>query len=197
MRQPLYHFPRMRPCRGPYTLSSWLTLIFRSRRDGRSANGTLTFRRSSTTPLSQSSNLPPASDNAVQPPSVEVPIAQPTTYEVGPSRYSKDDLLEMYNSQHPGGDPSPLFISGWDPSNGVSAGVRGWGKSNDNHVPQDPGTCWDAGGETAPIGLQGFSPDEREVRDEIYSCFGSQSRCGDVNSLTMTFRPFLLTSTRH
>ncbi|EHK49111.1 uncharacterized protein TrAtP1_000291 [Trichoderma atroviride] len=134
-----------------------------SRRDGRSANGTLTFRRSSTTPLSQSSNLPPANDNAVQPPSSEVPMAQPTTYEVGPSRYTKDDLLEMYNSQLPSGNPSHLFISGWDPSNGASAGVRGWGKSNDNHVPQDPGTCWDASGETAPIGLQGFSPEEREA----------------------------------
>lgn len=154
-----------------YTLSSWLTLIFRSRRDGRSANGTLTFRRSSTTPLSQSSNLPPASDNAVQPPSVEVPVAQPTTYEVGPSRYTKDDLLEMYNSQRPGGNPSHLFISGWDPSNGASAGVRGWGKSNENHVPQDPGTCWDASGETAPIGLQGFSPEEREVRDITFFLF--------------------------
>ncbi|KAM0245255.1 hypothetical protein ACHAQJ_010601 [Trichoderma viride] len=134
-----------------------------SRRDGRSANGTLTFRRSSTTPLSQSSNLPPANDNAVQPPSVEAPIAQPTTYEVGPSRYTKDDLLEMYHSQRPSGNPSHLFISGWDPSNGSGAGVRGWGKSSENHVPQDPGTCWDVNGDTVPIGLQGFSPEEREA----------------------------------
>ncbi|UKZ80419.1 hypothetical protein TrVFT333_008178 [Trichoderma virens FT-333] len=134
-----------------------------SRRDGRSANGTLTFRRSSTTPLSQSSNPPPASDNAVQLPTVEAPIAQPTTYEVGPSRYTKDDLLEMYQSQRPGGNPSHLFISGWDPSNVSGSGVRGWGKSNENHVPQDPGTCWDFNGDTAPIGLSGFSQDEKEA----------------------------------
>ncbi|KAH6610125.1 hypothetical protein Trco_000145 [Trichoderma cornu-damae] len=134
-----------------------------SRRDGRSANGTLTFRRSSTTPLSQSSNLPPASDNAVQPPSVEAPIAQPTTYEVGPSRYTKDDLLDMYHSQPSSGNPSHLFISGWDPSNAIGTGVRGWGKSSENHVPQDPGTCWDVNGDTTPIGLQGFSQEEKEA----------------------------------
>ncbi|KAL7783006.1 hypothetical protein V8C43DRAFT_294926 [Trichoderma afarasin] len=134
-----------------------------SRRDGRSANGTLTFRRSSTTPLSQTSNPPPANDNAVQLPTVEDPIPQPTTYEVGPSRYTKDDLLEMYQSQRPGGNPSHLFISGWDPSNASGSGVRGWGKSNENHVPQDPGTCWDFNGDTAPIGLSGFSQDEKEA----------------------------------
>lgn len=77
----------------------------------------------------------------------------------------------MYNSQRPDGNPSHLFISGWDPSNGASAGVRGWGKSNENHVPQDPGTCWDASGEIAPIGLQGFSPEEREVRDNNFFLF--------------------------
>ncbi|KAL7795146.1 hypothetical protein V8C37DRAFT_374649 [Trichoderma ceciliae] len=134
-----------------------------SRRDGRSANGTLTFRRSSTTPFSQPSNLPPANDNAVRPPSVEPPIAQPTTYEVGPSRYTKDDLLEMYHSERPSSNPSHLFISGWDPSNASGTGVRGWGKMSENHVPQDPGTCWEANGDTTPIGLQGFSQEEKEV----------------------------------
>lgn len=148
-----------------FSPSSKLTWMLRSRRDGRSANGTLTFRRSSTTPLSQTSNPPPANDNAVQLPTVEDPIPQPTTYEVGPSRYTKDDLLEMYQSQRPGGNPSHLFISGWDPSNASGSGVRGWGKSNENHVPQDPGTCWDFNGDTAPIGLSGFSQDEKEVRD--------------------------------
>ncbi|KAL7821332.1 hypothetical protein V8C44DRAFT_314264 [Trichoderma aethiopicum] len=135
-----------------------------SRRDGRSANGTLTFRRSSTTPLSQSSNPPPANDNAVQPPSVEeAPLAQPTTYEIGPSRYSKDDLLEMYQSQRPTGNVSHLFIPGWDPSNSGGAAARGWGKSNENHVPQDPGTCWDANGQTTPIGLSAFTEEEKEA----------------------------------
>jgi PERQ amino acid-rich with GYF domain-containing protein len=75
----------------------------------------------------------------------------------------------MYHSQRPSGNPSHLFISGWDPSNGSTAGVRGWGKSSENHVPQDPGTCWDNNGDTVPIGLQGYSPEEREVRTPAFA----------------------------
>ena len=89
----------------------------RSRRDGRSANGTLTLRRSSTTPVSQASQPTPSVDNAVQHPVVaETTSALPSTYEPGPARYSKDDLLEMFRSQKISDDPSRLFISGWDPS---------------------------------------------------------------------------------
>jgi PERQ amino acid-rich with GYF domain-containing protein len=69
----------------------------------------------------------------------------------------------MYQSQRPAGNPSHLFIPGWDPSNSGGAAARGWGKSNENHVPQDPGTCWDANGQTAPIGLSAFTEEEKEV----------------------------------
>ncbi|QPH05361.1 hypothetical protein C2857_003108 [Epichloe festucae Fl1] len=134
------------------------------RRDGRSANGTLTLRRSSTTPNGQTSLHSLSIDNAVQQPAaVGTTFAQPSSHEPGSARYSKDDLLEMFQSQKIGDDPSRLFISGWDPSQVNGGNVRGWGKAHDNHVPQEPGACWDQNGDTTPIGLHGMSAEEKEA----------------------------------
>ncbi|KAF4468222.1 gyf mpd2, partial [Fusarium albosuccineum] len=141
-----------------------------ARRDGRSTNGTLTFRRSSTTPLGQPSSQPPALiDNAVQPPAaVETPIAQthvPTpasTYEVPPARYTKEDLLDMFRLQKTD-NASRLFASSWNPSQVNGHAPRGWGKTNDNHIPQEPGACWDDTGDTTPMGLQDMSSEEKEA----------------------------------
>ncbi|KAG5978797.1 hypothetical protein E4U55_005912 [Claviceps digitariae] len=136
-----------------------------SRRDGRSANGTLTLRRSSTTPIGQASQQTPSVDNAVQPPAANETIsAQAPSLESGYVRYSKDDLLSIYRSQKAGDDPSRLFISGWDPSqvNG-SSNARGWGKANDSHIPQEPGACWHPNGETTPMGLHELSAEEKEA----------------------------------
>ncbi|KAJ6443167.1 GYF domain-containingprotein [Purpureocillium lavendulum] len=140
-------------------------LMLRSRRDGRSANGTLTFRRSSTTPIAgQASNPPPSSENAVQHPSIdEAPVAHPVMYEAGPARYSKDDLLDMFRAQKSPDDTSRLFIPGWDPSTINGGGGRAWGKSSDAHIPQEPNVCWDQTGETLPMGLQDLSLDEKEA----------------------------------
>ena len=138
----------------------------RLRRDGRPANGTLTFRRSSTTPIGQSSQAPPPADNAVQPSSVEPATAHPASFENGPSRYSKEHLLEMYRAAHPSDDPSRLFISGWDPDHVNGNTARPWGKTNENHVPQEPGACWEPNGDTMPMGLQEPSAEEKEVRSD-------------------------------
>lgn len=115
----------------------------------------MTFRRTSTTPLGQSSQTPAPAE-----PADEIP--PPPSFEPTPSRYTKEDLLDMFSGRK-ADDPSRLFISGWDPSliNGSSG--RGWGKSNENHVPQEPGACWDQGGDGAPLGLQGLSSEEVEV----------------------------------
>ncbi|RTE77091.1 hypothetical protein BHE90_008427 [Fusarium euwallaceae] len=140
-----------------------------ARRDGRSTNGTLTFRRSSTTPLGQPSIQPPAStDNAVQPPAtVESSItpvpATTSTYDLPPARYTKEDLLDMFQTQKPGDDASRLFASGWNPGQVNGHAARGWGKSNDNHIPQEPGACWDQTGDTTPMGLQDMSLEEKEA----------------------------------
>lgn len=144
--------------------SLWLTFLVRSRRDGRSANGTLTLRRSSTTPLGQASHPTPSSENAAQQPiSVDTASLQLSNYEPGSARYSKEDLLGMFRSQRAADDPSRLFISGWDPTQVNGGNVRGWGKTNNNHVPQEPEVCWDQNGDTAPMGLHDFSVEEKEV----------------------------------
>ncbi|KAM0369410.1 hypothetical protein ACHAPZ_002950 [Fusarium culmorum] len=137
-----------------------------ARRDGRSTNGTLTFRRSSTTPLGQpSSQPPPSTDHAVQPPATaESPVnASSSTYELLPARYTREELLDIYSSQKPTGDVSHLFAPGWNPGQMNGHAPRGWGKSNDNHIPQEPGACWNDSGESAPMGLQDMSVEEREA----------------------------------
>ncbi|KAG5922343.1 hypothetical protein E4U42_005502 [Claviceps africana] len=135
-----------------------------SRRDGRSANGTLTLRRSSTTPIGQASQQTPSVDNAVQPPAANETIpAQASSHESGYVRYSKDDLLSIYRSQKTGDDPSRLFISGWDPSQVNGNNARGWGKTNDSHIPQEPGACWHPNSETTPMGLHELSAEEKET----------------------------------
>ncbi|KAF7554905.1 hypothetical protein G7046_g6685 [Stylonectria norvegica] len=135
-----------------------------SRRDGRPTNGTLTFRRSSTTPLGQPPSQPPSStDHAVQPHAgVETAIAQPATYDAGSTRYTKDDILDIF---HPvrSNDTSRLFISGWNPGHVNGNAARAWGKPNNDHVPQEPGACWNSAGDSTPMGLQEMSPEEREA----------------------------------
>jgi PERQ amino acid-rich with GYF domain-containing protein len=86
-------------------------------------------------------------------------------YESGPARYSKEELLNIARHQKSRGDPSRLFMQDWNPHvvNGHHSS-RGWGKSSETHVPQEPGACWDANGDTLPMGLQDYTTEEREVR---------------------------------
>lgn len=88
--------------------------------------------------------------------------AEPSVSELGPSRYSREELLTMFRPELTG-DPSHLFMAGWNP-NSVNGGVaRAWGKSNENHVPQEPGVCWDASGSSVPLGLTDLTAEEQEV----------------------------------
>lgn len=82
----------------------------------------------------------------------------------GSLRYTKEQLLALAKAQAPSVDLSSLLISGWNPGQVNGTPARGWGKTNENHVPQDPGVCWDANGQVKPIGLQEMSAEEREVR---------------------------------
>ena len=68
----------------------------------------------------------------------------------------------MYRSQR-AQDPSRLYFPGWDPNAVNGTGSRPWGKSNDNHVPQEPGACWEPNGEVTPMALHEMSMEEREV----------------------------------
>ena len=70
----------------------------------------------------------------------------------------------MYRSGQHSDDPSRLFISSWDPDHVHENPTRGWGKPNDNHIPQEPGACWEPNGDTMPLGLQDLLAEEKEVR---------------------------------
>ncbi|KAJ3553405.1 hypothetical protein NPX13_g10893 [Xylaria arbuscula] len=142
-------------------------------RPARTMNGTLTFRRTSTTPSSQALNQQNMSEPVSAPddPSIiaAMPVGSTVVEDAAPRRYSRDDMLSMFShvqqdlrSHQP--DVSAFFVSGWNPghANGISA--RGWGKSTDSHVlPQEPDICWDTSASTKPIGLEEMTSEEREA----------------------------------
>ncbi|KAG9251883.1 uncharacterized protein F5Z01DRAFT_711345 [Emericellopsis atlantica] len=135
-----------------------------NRRDGRSTNGTLTLRRSSTTPLSHHSQTPSIDSGApLSSTEISAATAQPV-YEVSPARYKKDDLLAMAQGSRSPRDVSNLLHSEWHAghANG-GANPRAWGKSNENHIPQEPGACWDDEGGSTALGLQNLTADEQEA----------------------------------
>jgi hypothetical protein len=83
----------------------------------------------------------------------------------GGARYSRDQLLDVYRMQSATPtsiDVSDLFVNGWNPAHANGTGRSSWGK-NDGYVPQEPGICWDVGGQVKPMGLQAMSEEEREV----------------------------------
>ena len=81
--------------------------------------------------------------------------------DTSPARYSKDELLTVY--RRPRDEPSRLFCQGWSPGNMNGTHGRAWGKSNENHIPQEPGACWVPSGNIAPLGMEDMSSEEREV----------------------------------
>ncbi|KAI9731608.1 MAG: hypothetical protein M1818_007738 [Claussenomyces sp. TS43310] len=153
------------------------------RRETRGTNGTLTLRRSSTTPHGAPSNQTSQSDIVAPLSSLDAtpgPSQQYQSHGLDPSgggRYSKIDLLEIYRNQQnleiSNDDVSRLFANNWDPihSNGNTA--RGWGKSTDSRDHHyGPEICWDQSGEVQPIGLEDIS-----ALEQTASLFSS-----DVNS---------------
>jgi PERQ amino acid-rich with GYF domain-containing protein len=141
----------------------------RARRDNRPSNGTVTLRRSSTTPVAQASSQ---GEPPLPTPSAETPASyqQPnSTYEQSTDfRYSKSQLLDIYKAQvesgASNGDISHLLENSWDPkqSNGAN-GRAGWGKSNDGRDAQGPGICWESKGNVQPIGLEEMTEEEKLV----------------------------------
>lgn len=83
------------------------------------------------------------------------------------TRYSKDQLLEMFRAQEKSGQAitnlSDLFVGNWSPGivNGASNG--GWGKREDHKEATGPDICWDHEGSVHPMGLTMINDDEREV----------------------------------
>ncbi|KAI0508875.1 hypothetical protein F5B22DRAFT_619057 [Xylaria bambusicola] len=148
-------------------------------RPARTMNGTMTFRRTSTTPSSQALNQSNSSEpvSVSDDPSVlaAMPVGSTVVEDAAPRRYSREDMLSMFShvqqdlrSQQP--DVSAIFVSGWSPGHANGVSTRGWGKSNDSHVlPQEPDICWDASGSTKAIGLQDMTSEEKDAFLDVNS----------------------------
>ena len=139
----------------------------RSRKDARPANGTLTLRRTSTTPFAQAASQ---GDAPLHTPGADIQ-QHPSTYEQSTdTRYSKSQLLDIFRSQEEmgalQGDVSRLYVDNWNPeqSNGAN-GRSGWGKSNDGRETYGPEICWDTNGQIRPVGLEEMSEQEKIVRN--------------------------------
>lgn len=87
------------------------------------------------------------------------------------SRYSKDQLLDLFRTQERHGFSSTnvndLFVDGWSPGavNGTSNG--GWGRRDENKEAAGPDICWDHEGTINPISLQEMSEEEKEVNQTL------------------------------
>ncbi|WYZ44804.1 hypothetical protein EsH8_VIII_000120 [Colletotrichum jinshuiense] len=137
-----------------------------ARRDGR-ANGTLTFRRSSTTP-GQPSQPAASSENAFPATPLDSGAAPPTpgaaTYDYSaPSQYMKESIIGLFKNGAAETDASNVYESGWIPGQTNGGATRGWGKSNNNHNSQDPAACWNPRGDSHPVGVSGLSEEEKEA----------------------------------
>jgi PERQ amino acid-rich with GYF domain-containing protein len=145
--------------------------VSRPRRENRGPNGTLTLRRSSTTPHGSSTSQ----TNQMDPmPTSDTTFAQSQQYpEHGnastvENRYSKNKLLDIYKNQQAldelSGDISRLFVNNWEPGHSNGTNGRGWGKGIDSRDHNNgPDICWDQNGQVQPIGLEEITLEEREV----------------------------------
>ncbi|CAK7212135.1 kinesin-like protein [Sporothrix curviconia] len=146
-----------------------------ARRDGRSANGTLTFRRPSAVVINQQSQNAPDASTPALPSVLESPATRPNLPLFdGSLRYSREQLLDIYKGTPSTAiDVSNLFVGGWSTTQ-VNGATRGWGKSSEGTIPQDPTVCWDSNGSVAPIGLQEMTEEEKEVFADVNSTLKPQ-----------------------
>ena len=151
--------------------------FYRSR--PRTNGATQTFRRpslASNTSFSRESNQPSANDYT---PSAGVYVPPHLTSNHPPSprngassetRYSKDQLLELFRSQAKKADNivdiQKLFVDGWNPGAPNDTSNGSWAKRDDHReVAVGPEICWDHGGSIVPLGLMEMDDQEKEVRD--------------------------------
>ncbi|KAJ6008419.1 hypothetical protein N7540_012395 [Penicillium herquei] len=90
-----------------------------------------------------------------------------TAMRNGDSRYSKDQLLDLYKTQRESGSlgkhVEEYFVADWDP-HAVSASANGaWGKRDDHKTSAGPEVCWDHEGQAEPLGLNDMTESEKEV----------------------------------
>lgn len=151
--------------------------VGRPRSRTRPNGATQTFRRPSVAnPQSQQRDSTYNTNSSAPTGSVYVPPHMSATHQTSvnrngiseETRYSKDQLLDMYRAQEKLEQPSPriedLFVDGWHPRapNGTQNG--GWGKKDHHGDAIGTDLCWDYDGGIQPISLNPMSEEEHEVR---------------------------------
>ncbi|KAG9244008.1 hypothetical protein BJ878DRAFT_582857 [Calycina marina] len=133
------------------------TTIYEHGLGPRSQNGTMTFRRSSTTPYAKSSADP---ENQQQ------EQAQGATRQ----RFGVNELEELFRSQiaTSNKDISHLYAPTWEPGQ-TNGSTRGWAKSSDRPDSNAPESCWAADGKVAPKVLEDKTEEEKELLLDVNS----------------------------
>ncbi|KAH8705162.1 hypothetical protein BGW36DRAFT_366987 [Talaromyces proteolyticus] len=136
-----------------------------SRRDGsvggewtrsRMNGATQTFRRPSV-----ATNLSHSRDSSQ-------PIYQSRNGSASDSRYSKEQLLNIFKNQRDSGtlgkNMGDHFLATWNPLEETSTTNGAWMKREDQKdAPSGPEVCWDHLGLHGPLGLTDLTEDEREL----------------------------------
>jgi hypothetical protein len=141
----------------------------------RRANGaTQTFRRPSTTAMS---NSPHQRDGSASQPrtstestGVYVPPHVNNANRNGASsdyRYSRDQLIHLYKGREESeNNPqvlSELYAGGWEPNNSNGVSGASWGRRDEQRDSHGADLCWDREGHMAPMGLHDMTDEERDV----------------------------------
>ncbi|THC92047.1 hypothetical protein EYZ11_008485 [Aspergillus tanneri] len=84
------------------------------------------------------------------------------------TRYSKEQLLELYKAQRDSGalnkNVADYFVADWNPRPDTSPVNGAWGRREDSKDnPSGPEVCWDHDGHMEPLGLVDMTDDEREL----------------------------------
>ncbi|ROT41922.1 hypothetical protein SODALDRAFT_286865 [Sodiomyces alkalinus F11] len=140
-----------------------------TRREGR-ANGTLTFRRTSTTP-GQSSQSAHPSEQTLQ---ANASNAESTSAAVGSSvasedfapqstTYPKQTILDIFRDMPAETDSSDIREPGWVPGQVNGNSSRGRGKSGHVQPNQDPNSCWIPAATNSPVSSRSLTAEEKET----------------------------------
>ena len=133
---------------------------------------TQTFRRPSVATNPSHTREPPS---ATTPTGGTYPSHMSSTLSSGPrngasvdTRYSKEQLLELYKAQRDTGiltkNVADYFVADWNPHIETPAVNGAWGKRDDHKDNSNgPEVCWDHGGQIEPLGLMDMTDDEKEV----------------------------------
>ena len=86
-------------------------------------------------------------------------------------RYSKEQLLQLFHTQHEtndlSDDLSSLFVGGWEPNATNGSSSTSWSRRDDSSKDYALGAdiCWERDGASLPLGLNEITEDEKEVRN--------------------------------